>query len=74
MVMRRNSDNPDMSDVMERGYGLLSIADVAELLAVPVSTVYQWRSRGEGPLGFRIGKHVRFRPEDIEAWLEERRE
>ena len=44
--------------------------DVADYLGVPIGTVYQWRSRGTGPVGKRIGKHVRYRPEDVEAWFD----
>jgi excisionase family DNA binding protein len=44
--------------------------DVAEYLGVPVQTIYQWRTRGYGPPGIRIGKHVRFRPADVEAWVD----
>jgi excisionase family DNA binding protein len=49
---------------------LWSPQDVAEYLGVPVQTIYQWRSRGYGPPGFRVGKHVRFRPADVEAWVD----
>src|SRR6266542_417843 len=53
---------------------LLSVAELAAYLGVPQATIYWWRSRGEGPPGFRLGKHLRFRPFDIEAWLETRRD
>ncbi len=44
--------------------------DVADYCGVPVGTVYQWRKRGSGPPGRRVGKHVRFKPEDVEAWFD----
>lgn len=53
---------------------MLSVRELAELLQVPAATIYRWRSRGEGPRGYRIGKHVRFRRVDVEAWLESRRD
>ncbi|MEJ7765296.1 MAG: helix-turn-helix domain-containing protein [Acidimicrobiales bacterium] len=43
---------------------------LAEREGVPVATVYQWRSRGTGPPGFRVGRHVRFRLVDVIAWEE----
>jgi len=46
--------------------------EVAAYLGVPVQTIYQWRTRGYGPPGTRIGKHVRFRPADVEAWVADR--
>lgn len=49
---------------------LLTVAEVAEYLAVPVRTIYAWRSRGEGPVGIRVGRHVRYRRASIEDFLE----
>jgi excisionase family DNA binding protein len=51
---------------------LISPADLAEFLGVPVRTVYGWQTRGIGPRSFRVGRHTRYRHEDIEAWLAER--
>lgn len=48
---------------------LLTIKEVAELLQVPTATLYNWRYRGEGPVGFRVGRYVRYRRQDVEAWL-----
>lgn len=48
---------------------LWSPADLAQYLGVPVATVYTWRTRGGGPPGMRVGRHVRYRPQDVEAWL-----
>jgi excisionase family DNA binding protein len=50
---------------------LLTLAEVAEALGVPVATLYQWRYKGTGPRGIRVGRHVRYRATDIEAWLAE---
>ena len=50
---------------------LWSIRDLAEFLGIPVNTLYQWRSKGYGPQGRRIGKYVRYRPEDVETWVEQ---
>lgn len=49
----------------------ISPEDLAQMLNVPVGTVYQWRTRGVGPAGFRVGKHVRYRREDVERWIAE---
>lgn len=48
---------------------LWSVQDLADFLGVPVATVYQWRTKRYGPVGLRIGKHVRYRPADVERWL-----
>lgn len=50
---------------------LMTSKEVAEFLQVPVSTIHQWRYRNTGPKGFRVGKHVRFKRSDVEAWIEE---
>lgn len=48
---------------------LLSPQELADYLEVPVKTIYSWRHRNKGPRGFRVGKHLRFRCRDVEAWL-----
>jgi excisionase family DNA binding protein len=52
-------------------YGLLTIRDVAQLLQVPVSWVYEHtRKRSVDRIpGFRLGKYWRFNEEDVRAWL-----
>ena len=51
---------------------LLSPEDLAEYLKIPVATIYRWRYRGGGPVGMRVGKHVRYRLSEVEAWLDTR--
>jgi excisionase family DNA binding protein len=53
---------------------LLTIQDVAELLRVPASWVYDRLRPGESnPLpGFKLGKYWRFRKAEIIAWLDAR--
>ena len=51
---------------------LMSVQELADYLAVPVKTIYAWRYHGEGPRGFRIGRHVRFRWHDVQVWLADR--
>jgi predicted DNA-binding transcriptional regulator AlpA len=48
---------------------LLSPQDLADLCQVPVATVYRWNHCGHGPLLLHIGRHVRYRPSDVELWL-----
>ncbi|MGA5652639.1 helix-turn-helix domain-containing protein [Streptomyces seoulensis] len=47
--------------------------DIAEIFEVPKETVYQWRKKRIGPLGFRIGKHVRYDPADVRAYVTHRK-
>jgi excisionase family DNA binding protein len=41
-----------------------------EYLTVPVGTLANWRYQGKGPRFVKIGRHVRYRRSDVEAWLE----
>ena len=51
---------------------LLTARDLADFLEIPLKTLYAWRCRGEGPIGFRVGKHVRYRWVDVERWIGDR--
>ena len=48
---------------------LLHAVDVAELLGIPVATLANWRASGKGPPYPRVGRHVRYRANDVEAWI-----
>ncbi|MEX2196537.1 MAG: helix-turn-helix domain-containing protein [Thermoleophilaceae bacterium] len=53
---------------------LLTAAQVAELIAVPVSSVYEYARRYEDPLpSVQIGRHRRFDRESLAAWLTRQR-
>jgi excisionase family DNA binding protein len=49
---------------------LMTVEQVADYLSVPVKTVYRWRLTGVGPRGARVGRYVRYRKGDVEAWVE----
>ena len=53
---------------------LLSPEDVSKWLGVPIPTLYSWRVRGEGPPALRVGKHLRWDRDDLEAWIAERKD
>jgi predicted DNA-binding transcriptional regulator AlpA len=53
---------------------LLTVAQLAELLQVPVKTIHVWRGKGLGPPALRIGRYLRFCPEDVDRWIGDRRE
>lgn len=50
---------------------LLTEAATAEYLSVSIRTVQAWRLRGGGPLYVKLGKSVRYRPADLEQWVEQ---
>jgi hypothetical protein len=41
---------------------------------VPLSTIYSWRQTNQGPPAYRIGKHLRYRQSEVDAWLAEQRD
>lgn len=51
---------------------VLSPTQLAEVMGVPVKTVYLWNSAGTAPTAMRLGKHIRYRREDVEAWMAQR--
>jgi predicted DNA-binding transcriptional regulator AlpA len=48
---------------------LWSAKQVARFLGVPVATLYQWRYRRTGPRASRVGRHLRYDPAEVRAWL-----
>jgi len=50
---------------------LLSPVELSEYISVPVATLAQWRSTGlGGPVWLKVGRHARYRPADVETWLQ----
>jgi excisionase family DNA binding protein len=48
----------------------LTAREVAELLGLTTETVLRWARDDKLP-GFRLGRQLRFRERDLEAWLAE---
>lgn len=48
---------------------LLTVDEAAELLRTPVGTLRYWRHLGIGPNGFRLGRRVVYRRDDLERWV-----
>lgn len=49
---------------------LMTVQELADLLQIPAKTIYAWRYKGEGPPGVSVGRHLRFRAEDVAVWLD----
>lgn len=52
--------------------GLLNEREVAHITGLSVGSVRRWRLLCQGPKYLKIGAAVRYKPEDISAWLESR--
>ena len=48
---------------------VLSLSQLAAQLGVSVQTLYDMRCQGRGPRGFRVGRELRFRVSEVDAWL-----
>jgi excisionase family DNA binding protein len=64
-VGRPSTDRPGRSNG-----SLMTAAEVADLLGVPASWVYEQSRRGQIPT-VTLGRYRRYRRQAIEAWLEE---
>ncbi|MCC7419988.1 MAG: helix-turn-helix domain-containing protein [Planctomycetaceae bacterium] len=51
---------------------LLTIKDLCMLVGISRRTIYRIRASGQLPAPIQIGGRVRWRPEDIERWLQTR--
>ena len=49
---------------------LLREVEAADLLRASVRTLQGWRSRGFGPAFIRAGRSIRYRRDDLVAWIE----
>lgn len=52
---------------------LLGTQGAAQICGVPVATMRYWRYMNAGPVSFKVGRSVRYRRVDLEAWLESQR-
>jgi excisionase family DNA binding protein len=48
---------------------LLSEEEVAKQLHVSVASLRRWRLERRGPRFIKVGSLVRYKPEELEAWL-----
>ena len=48
---------------------LLTPKQAAEYLQIKVQTLATWRNQGKGPKFCKVGRAVRYRPEDLEAYI-----
>lgn len=49
---------------------IISTGMAAQMLGVAPGTLRYWRYMDQGPRSFRVGRHVKYRREDLESWLE----
>ncbi len=47
----------------------VSAEQLAQEFGVPLRSVYGWNAKGTGPRRIRVGRHVRYSRDDVEAWI-----
>ena len=53
----------------ENEQSLMTPQEVADYLQLPVGTLYGWRYKSTGPPAVRLGRHLRYRRDDLMRWL-----
>jgi hypothetical protein len=48
--------------------------ETAEYLRIPKATLYQWHYLGIGPRPGRVGRHLRYDPQDVIRWFRKQQE
>lgn len=61
---------PRPATTVDRG-PLATTDEIAVYLGVPVKTLYQWKYRGIGPRVHKVGRHLRYRWREVDAWLDQ---
>ena len=57
--------------VPSRFEALWTIDETASFLMLSKQTLYGWRCRGYGPPSYRLGNQLRYRPSEVETWIDE---
>ena len=69
-----NPNNPDRPKQAESHRlnlpELMTVPDVKEHTHLSQATLARWRAEGIGPRFIRIGRSVRYRRDDVLAWIE----
>lgn len=50
---------------------LMTTEDVSTELGIPMGTLRYYRSKGDGPVSFRLAGRVRYRRAEVMAWVDD---
>jgi predicted DNA-binding transcriptional regulator AlpA len=62
-------ETPAKASTLSLVDGVVSLSELCAELQASTQTIYDLRSQGRGPRGFRVGRELRFRISEVEAWL-----
>lgn len=68
-----STHNRQMSDDDTSTGEVLDPQETSNYVKVPLRTLDAWRYRGTGPAYLKVGRHVRYRRADLDAWLDAQR-
>lgn len=68
-IIRHNQSSVELFDNQD----FLSVSQLSSRLNVPQKTIRHWLYRREIPF-YKIGRHIRFDPKEIQKWIFERRQ
>ena len=57
---------------MDNTTALLTDDQVFQLCGIKPKTLANWRCTGVGPAFVKVGHHIRYRPQDLQAFLDSR--
>jgi excisionase family DNA binding protein len=70
MDTRSRDTNPEGRAQLTLIEQVLSLSELCTHLGVSAQTIYDLRCQGRGPRGFRVGRELRFRISEVQAWLD----
>jgi predicted DNA-binding transcriptional regulator AlpA len=53
---------------------LWTTEETAKFLRIPKATLYQWHYLGIGPKPGRVGRHLRYDPDEVKDWFRQQQE
>lgn len=59
------------SEVQDAGLLTLTVKQLSKATGIQVWRVHQLVAEGKAPRHFRVGRVIRFRAKDVDAWLDE---
>ena len=53
---------------------LWTAQETADYLGIPKATLYQWHYLGIGPKPGRVGRHLRYDPDEVKTWFQQQQQ